>query len=137
MNSLRLKLLDLSVITVALLLGGAGFWYNLSQGSASEQKYAAVFLDNRLVAELSLSESDSFTYSFPFGSERQYTAYLEVDSGRIRMLPMSGELCPRGICSHTGWIAYSYESIVCLPNRIMVVFTSSPRDGQELDGVTF
>lgn len=137
MSRLRLKIVDLSVITVALLLGGAGFWYNLSLGSASGQKYAAIFLDNRLVAELSFSESDSFTYSFTFGSEQQHSAYLEADNGRIRMLPMDRELCPRGICSHTGWIAYSYQSIVCLPNRIMVVFTRSPRDEQELDGITF
>ncbi len=51
------------------------------------------------------------------------------------MLPLSRELCPRGICSHTGWISRNYQSIVCVPNRIIVAFSDKKLDG--VDGVTY
>jgi len=35
-------------------------------------------------------------------------------------LPMDRIICPRGICSETGWIEDSMKAIVCLPNRLVV-----------------
>ncbi|HQD06991.1 MAG TPA: hypothetical protein PKX19_09470 [Bacillota bacterium] len=33
---------------------------------------------------------------------------------------------------------HSYQSIVCLPNRLMVIFTSAPSEnGENLDGITY
>ncbi|WP_282433973.1 NusG domain II-containing protein [Desulfosporosinus lacus] len=29
-------------------------------------------------------------------------------------------MCPKSICSDTGWIETAYQSIVCLPNQITV-----------------
>ena len=120
-----------------MVAGLAGLWYNLDRGGMSEQKYAAVYIDNKPVAELSLAESDRYAYTIHFGEEGQHEAILEIEGGRVRMLPLDESLCPRGICSHTGWISHHYESIVCLPNRIMVAFTQSPGDPDRIDGVTY
>ncbi|WP_242862126.1 NusG domain II-containing protein [Clostridium intestinale] len=48
------------------------------------------------------------------------TGYIEVKDGKVRMLEMSKEICPNSICSDTGWIDKIYQSIVCLPNNIIV-----------------
>jgi len=131
------KPLDFVIAAVLLAAGLAGLWYNLGRGGMPEQKYAVVYVDNKPVAELSLAESDRYAYTIHFGAERQHEATLEIEGGRVRMLPLDESLCPRGICSHTGWISHHYESIVCLPNRIMVVFAQSPADPDRIDVVTY
>ena len=135
MQKLQLKPADYIIIGLLIIAGLAGFWYNYHQGGQGQQKYAVIYVDNQVVAELSLNDSDHYQYSFPFGNGAQHEAVIEVDGGRVRMLEMDTSLCPRGICAHTGWIEHSYESIVCLPNRIMIVFREADSDG--LDGITF
>ncbi len=125
------------IIALLLLAGAAGLWHNLQQGRGMQQKYAVIYVNNRPVKELSLSGGDRYRYSFFFGAEDRHQATLEVDGGRVRMLPLPEELCPKGICAHTGWIAHGYESIVCLPNRIMVVFSGVSRHDGDIDGITY
>ena len=63
------------------------------------------------------------------------TAYLEVSNGQVRILPMDGELCPRQICSKTGWVGRPWEMIVCMPNKIMVRVVGEKKAG-EVDYIT-
>jgi len=44
---------------------------------------------------------------------------LEVERGRIRMLFAD---CPDGTCIRQGWTSGGVMPIVCLPNRVIVVF---------------
>ncbi|MDY6825660.1 MAG: NusG domain II-containing protein [Bacillota bacterium] len=139
MSTFKIRVADYLIVGLILVIGVTGFWFNLNEVRAAENKYARIYVQNRLVAELSLPPGDSFTYEFKFGDKGQHTAVIEVDDGRIRMLPLSEDLCPQGICSHTGWIEHSYESIVCLPNQIMIVFVedSFEKEERDIDGVTF
>jgi len=139
MPKLKLKIADYFVVGLILLIGAAGFWFNLQKAGAVEHRYAVIYLGNEKVAELSLANDDAFEYKFGFGEDERHEAAVEVKDGRVRMLPMGDELCPKGICSHTGWIAHSYESIVCLPNRIMVVFAEAPEGtgNNDIDGITY
>lgn len=133
-----MKLADYLVVMLILVWGTTGFWFNLQQASAAERKYATIYVDNQQVAELSLAPGEVYSYSFQFGDQNQHAAHIEIEDGRVRMLPMGQDLCPNAICSHTGWIAYEYESIVCLPNRIMIVFTEvQGGEDQDVDFVTF
>ncbi len=139
MGSIKIKIVDYLVIIVLLLWGVAGFWFNWQGASAAESKYARIFVQNRQVVELSLPPGDKFDYILSFGESNQHTATIETYDGRIRMLPLSEGLCPRAVCSHTGWIEHSYESIVCLPNQIVIVFSDSSRPGEVegIDSVTY
>lgn len=137
MRGLRLKMADYLIVGCLLVAGLAGLWYNLHYGLTAGQKYVVISVNNRQVAELSLSDSDKYEYTFSFGDAEELLAVIEVDEGRVRMLPLEKDLCPRGICSHTGWITHSYESIVCLPNQIMVVFSGDPGDEEDIDGITY
>ena len=71
-----------------------------------------------------------------FGPEDKYEATIEISKGKVRMLPLDRDLCPRGICAHTGWISRHGESIVCLPNRIMVVLYAPQEPDSDYDGIT-
>ncbi|MFU0781680.1 MAG: NusG-II domain-containing protein [Thermoanaerobacterium thermosaccharolyticum] len=66
---------------------------------------------------------------FKFGNA---TGIIETKNGMVRMLPMDKKICPQGICSKTGWIKESYQSIVCLPNKIVVSFSKSNTDVDDI-----
>lgn len=136
-HKLVFKPADYIGISLLVIAGLIGLWYNFQQGGRMQQKYAVVYVGNEQVVELSLSESDRYQYSYAFGEEGQYQAVIEVEGGKVRMLEMGSDLCPRGICSHTSWITHPYESIVCLPNRIMIVFREAGGSEDNLDGITF
>lgn len=139
MTIFKVKKADYIVVVAILIWGLTGFWFNIQQVGAAEQKYATIYVQNQQVAELSLSSNDRYDYSFNFGENDEHTAHLEVEEGRIRMQALDDELCPKHICSHTGWIEYQYEKIVCLPNQIMITFNEQTRgsDSQDVDGVTY
>lgn len=141
MKKINIKIADYFIVGFILALGLAGLWFNVqgAGATAGSQKYAVIYLENEVVAELSLSPGDSFAYTFNFGEGKEHTAEVEIEDRMIRMLPMGEDLCPRGICSHTGWIEHSYEHIVCLPNQIKISFVegAADLDGRDLDGVTY
>ncbi len=137
MHKLRFKPADYIIISLMVIAGLAGLWYNVQRGGLMQHKYAVIYVDNQIVAELSLGDSDRFQYTFPFGESGQYQAVIEVEGGRVRIQEMGSDLCPKGICAHTGWIVHSYESIVCLPNRIMIVFREGGFTEDIVDGVTY
>jgi len=41
----------------------------------------------------------------------------EVERGRVRMISSP---CPGKVCTHSGWISKRGQSIVCVPNRIII-----------------
>lgn len=46
-----------------------------------------------------------------------YTNVIELERDRVRM---ESSDCPTQDCVHTGWISKPGQSIVCLPNRLVV-----------------
>lgn len=132
---LKLTFYDKIFIVLIFLCSLAGFVLNFALEAAGEQKYITVQVNNELIMELSFNEKTEKTVPFPFGENKEHTAVLEIKQGRVRLLPIEERaLCPRGICAHTGWISRSYQSIVCVPNRIIVSFRDKMPDG--VDGVT-
>ena len=54
-------------------------------------------------------------------------AVLSFERGGVRILPLPRKICPRGICSHSGLIRRAGESLVCVPNRLVVRIIASGR----------
>jgi len=136
---LRLRWGDLVVVGLFIALGLGGLIYNFYFHEEYAQKYVEVYVANELVKEISLDHSDERVYQIPFQAQGEtHHAEVEVKDGQVRMLPMSDDLCPRGICAHTGWISSEWETIVCAPNEIVVTFTETSEDEEnDLDGVTY
>ena len=54
----------------------------------------------------------------------QGKSYVEIADGRVHMIDSA---CPDKLCVHMGWKSHSGESIICLPNRVVV----EVRSGEE------
>ena len=88
---------------------------------------------NQIVKEIPLKNiNKSQVYEFKF---KDNTGYVEVKDGKVRMIEMSRDICPEAICSDTGWIDKAYESIVCLPNNIILTLEGS--QDNEIDAHSF
>ncbi|MBT9129891.1 MAG: hypothetical protein DDT40_00093 [candidate division WS2 bacterium] len=57
---------------------------------------------------------------------------LNLDGYKIRVNPASPHYCPDKICMNQGWISEPPQTIVCLPNRIIIYY----RGGAQIDGLT-
>lgn len=107
------RLFILAVALVALISLGI---LNIYMRKEQNEEFALLTQGSEQLLKISLNKEDGiypFSYSGGEGS-------LEVKSGKVRMLPMDLSICPRSICSDTGWIENSYQSIICLPNSLIV-----------------
>lgn len=76
-----------------------------------------VSADGEVVAEFPLPQGErSFSVDGYQGK-----SYLEIQGYRVRMVDSA---CPDKLCVRTGWISRPGESIVCLPNRVVVEIVS-------------
>lgn len=116
-----------AVLAVALLLLGMR-----ALPAAAEERVLRIELNGERIQEIALKENDVQTITIPLSKGN---AIVEIENGRARMLPMSRELCPQGICSHVGWAENSGDIIVCLPNRLVLTVVGGSAE-DVLDGVT-
>lgn len=122
--------LDKRLIMIILLGAAALFGFRFFPVADSGLK-AEVILEGRTVQTLSVTENDGriIRVAMPRG-----IAELEIKDGAVRVLEMPDDLCPRKICSHTGWIRRSGETIICAPNRLMVRLVQDK--AAEMDAIT-
>jgi len=45
---------------------------------------------------------------------------IEYGQGKVRVLPLDHSVCPNEICWRTGWIKAPGQSIVCVPNQLVI-----------------
>jgi hypothetical protein len=100
--------LIVSVITTGVMM--------LSK-TKDQNENIVIMVGNKVEKKIPLNANEIKTYDFNF---KDQIGQIEVNKGRVRMVPMSQEICPKSICSNTGWIETTYQSIVCLPNQIIV-----------------
>jgi hypothetical protein len=95
--------------------------------------HASVEIENQHALDVSLLEGapQFVPVALPRGE-----AVLEVQDGKIRVLPMPRETCPLQICSSVGWIDKPGQAIVCLPNRMIITIGGEVEDPLNLDGIT-
>jgi hypothetical protein len=121
------KILVLTLIGVTLSIF---FLLRISQ-TRSGQRRVFIEVDNRVVQRFMLKEKtlpQEIPIPLPKGEAR-----LKMQEGRVRMLAMKREICPKGICSQMGWIGRPGEMIICMPNRLVVGIEASEGEMDELD----
>ena len=101
------------------------FWMGLRLPQ-SKGKSAQVFIDNRLIDTIDLSQDRTFTYQVQLG---EITVQI---TGRQAQVIESN--CPLKTCQKLGRISRQGEIIVCLPNKFMVVIVSGAASA--VQGVT-
>ena len=93
-------------------------------GGMAKGSYITVTIDGEVYGTYSLLEEQTI----PIGNPVLNTVVIE--DGKARMLEAE---CPDGLCVKQKAICYDKESIICLPNKIVVTVTSE--EESELDAV--
>ena len=94
-----------------ILVAAAGFlWYNLSK---EEGGYVAVIQEGEAIEQLSLHEEVEYRIELEDGSFN----LLKIKNGKVYMQEAS---CPDQICVNHRPINSVGETIVCLPNEIVL-----------------
>lgn len=112
MNKSDIKLIAL-LIFVALLLF---LFLSLKKDASFQQAY--IYYDNQLVKTVNLSINQTRTFEV---KGYKGTVVFETKKNQIRV---KEEISPLHLCSKMGYISKSYETIVCLPNKIVVKLKS-------------
>lgn len=115
------------VLAVVAMIIIPKYWL-FDQAAASDAKVATIKVDGRTMETVFLS-----------GKERQIQIetphslnILEVKDGQIRMVKAD---CPDKVCIHSGPISEVYETIVCLPNRLIVEISDPAQQGVDIDAI--
>ncbi len=107
---------DIILVAVVLLLAAAGFM--LSNILKSEGKYAVVKVDGKELYSYSLTENVRMVISSDDGNENVFV----IENGEAFMESAS---CKDQICVKHKKIKNEGESIICLPNKVVVEITDS------------
>lgn len=104
----RNDLILIGVILVISLVSLLVFFLTRSNG-----KKAIIYYDGEVIKEVNLNKDQEFEVEGLISN-----VLISIKDGRIAIIE-SG--CSNKICINTGYIEYSNENIVCLPNKISIV----------------
>lgn len=111
----------------ALLLAVGAAWV-AGYALAGDHRDLVVELGNQEVARIPLDRDAPPRYlQVELPGAGGYRATIEIRAGAARILPIPERFCPRGICSHTGWVSRPGQAAICLPNRLVIRVVDRPR----------
>jgi len=91
--------------------------------------HARIYKNNVLTEAVNLAAvTEPFTITIDNGSGMNMIA---VEYGRIRMMQAD---CPDESCVHQGWMSSGVIPVVCLPNKVVITFSSDSSDA-DIDAV--
>ena len=114
------------IIIAALFIAGAALALILFM-TKEKGNVVQVRIDGEIAYEFSLSENTEYTIEGIDGG----TNHLVIENGRAYVDEAS---CPDGLCINMGKIDSVGQSIVCLPNRVVVeIVSKDASDETEVD----
>lgn len=118
MNKNDLKLIIVLLIIVSISLLG----FKLLEKDSN--KKAIVYYENEIILIIDLAEDKEYQVDGHNGKVN-----IVVKDGKIKV---DSENSPLHLCSNQGYISSTYETIVCLPNKITIKIESK---NNELDTI--
>lgn len=123
MESFKLRKADLLLLAAALVFGAV---------------LAAVLLLRSPGGTVQVRVAGAITAGYPLDVDASYTIIgvnggtnlLVIEDGAARIEEAS---CPDGVCVHTGRIRRNGQSIVCLPNQVVVEIVSDTENSSGVD----
>ena len=123
---------DILIILITILISIASILFLMLGNEETENKLVVLKIGGDTIKTIAIDGKTEGTYDFQFGNN---IGYMEVKAGRVRLLKMDKQICPQQICSLTGWVEKSYETIVCLPNKITVEIEEN--ESIDVDEISF
>ncbi len=105
-------------LVVSAVLATVLIWAGLRYLPAKHGELVAVVrVDGEEVSRLAVNTESlsQITVTIPRGK-----ATIEYGQGKVRVLPLGHIVCPNEICWRTGWISIPGQSIVCVPNHMVI-----------------
>ena len=119
---------DLLLIAIILIVS-LGISLHLFS-SKDNPTVAELYINNKLAKVIPLSQEGYFKYKYD-----NVSFSVDVKEGRVRI---SESNCPRKVCVHQGWISHSGESIICVPNKVVVKIRGEEKMVKgKVDAITF
>ena len=112
------------IIVILFLLAGSAAASLFAAGKTAEGTTANVYLDGNCIRSIDLStvkEGYSFEVEGPCGTNR-----IAVEHGRICVESAD---CPDQICVHHSRISRNKETIVCLPDKVVITIENGEDSG--------
>jgi hypothetical protein len=85
-----------------------------------------VQVDDEETLRVPLTENRRLSVDGPLGKTE-----IEIKDGRVRVVDSP---CDGKTCIYNGWIHKPYQTIICMPNRVVIRLVGSSKD--TLDGIT-
>ena len=109
------------IILIGVLLLIVGLIFGIFYRNNKKVNYANVYYDNNLVLKIDLSLDEKEYIVKGYNGD----VSIKAGNGKIKV---EEENSPLHICSKQGYISKSYESIICLPNKIVITFDNTDED---------
>lgn len=110
MNKSDIKLISISLF-VLLIICFIMYIFN-----DNNLKQAKVYYEDKVVLTIDLSKNGTYDVDGYNGNVK-----FLVENNKIKVLE---ENSPKHLCSYQGFISESYQTLVCLPNKIVVKIES-------------
>lgn len=116
MNKSDLKLIIIMLVVAIIIL------FVIALSNDNDNKKAIIYYDNNIVKEIDLTIKEKQEYIVD-----GYNGEVKIitEDGKIKV---ETENSPLHLCSKQGFIDKTYESIVCLPNKIVIKIISDTND---------
>ena len=121
-----IKKADIVLFILILVFGLAVSWWSLTTNTGGDK--AIVTVDGELYGTYSLSEDQTIEVV----QDDDHTNYITIKDG---MVSMAYSTCKNQVCVDAGAISETKDSIVCLPNKVMIEIQGSGSDAEEGGGV--
>ena len=108
------------IVILVVLVGGVAMFFSLRPQNAGAQ--VVVTVDGEEYGRYSLNEDTEV----PIELEGVTTNLLIIKDGEADMTEAD---CPDKLCVHQKAISKNHETIVCLPNKVVVEITGSEESG--------
>ena len=104
------------IILMCIIISISSIFLLINTLTSKKGTKALIYYDNKLIKTIDLSYDKTYTVKGYNGD-----VVLVVKNNRIKV---ASESSPLHLCSKQGYISKSYESIVCLPNKIVIEISS-------------
>ncbi len=107
----KVSIKELIITAVIVLIGITAFI--VFESVKQNGKTAVISVDGKIIQQINLEDTENKTFAL----EEFENITFEVKNGKIRVVSSD---CPDKICKNTGFISKSGESIICMPNKMIV-----------------
>ena len=110
---------DIIVCILIFILGLILYLFSLNKSTG---EVAIVYYDHDEVLRIDLKDKSQRTYTV---NGYNGDILIETIDGKVRVVD---EISPKHLCSKQGFINSSSDSIICLPNKVVIEITSDEVD---------